>query len=245
MKFVLARSRFFRATTAALILCSMTAASPLRAAEPSVAAPLTLDECYRLALIHSETVAIREQAIKRSEAQIFNALSQGLGDINMSGPASVRTSPGTKGAVPADLSPIPIARKVNSLLVSPCSVVLKPWGRSPARAAIPRNKSISGSGQNSFLPRTLPALLHDTDLPEGYPDSRGNSFFPRTAHQGTRRARAARTFPDERGSDRAFTASDGRSERSDGPRSCRRRRISTGIPDRCHDHGTGPRRNAK
>jgi outer membrane protein TolC len=82
MKFVLARSRFFRATTAALILCSMTAASPLRAAEPSVAAPLTLDECYRLALIQSETVAIREQAIKRSEAQIFNALSQGLGDIN-------------------------------------------------------------------------------------------------------------------------------------------------------------------
>jgi len=43
---------------------------------------LSLDECYRLALIQSETVAIQKEAIARATAQIFNAASQGLGKVD-------------------------------------------------------------------------------------------------------------------------------------------------------------------
>ncbi|OQA55007.1 MAG: Outer membrane protein OprM precursor [Candidatus Omnitrophica bacterium ADurb.Bin277] len=70
-----------RITVAVLVFLSNTSASPLFA-EPASNAPLTLDECYRLALVQSETIAIQEQAIKRAEAQIFTALSHGLGDVN-------------------------------------------------------------------------------------------------------------------------------------------------------------------
>ena len=43
---------------------------------------LSLEECYRLALIQSETVAIQKEAIARATAQIFNAASQGLGKVD-------------------------------------------------------------------------------------------------------------------------------------------------------------------
>ena len=43
---------------------------------------LSLEECYRLALIQSETVAIQKEAISRATAQIFNAASQGLGNVD-------------------------------------------------------------------------------------------------------------------------------------------------------------------
>jgi len=43
---------------------------------------LSLDECYRLALVQSEVVAIQKEAIARATAQIFNAASQGLGNVD-------------------------------------------------------------------------------------------------------------------------------------------------------------------
>jgi outer membrane protein TolC len=43
---------------------------------------LSLEECYRLALIQSEVVAIQKEAIARATAQIFNAASQGLGSVD-------------------------------------------------------------------------------------------------------------------------------------------------------------------
>jgi outer membrane protein len=43
---------------------------------------LSLEECYKLALIQSETVAIQKEAISRATAQIFNAASQGLGNVD-------------------------------------------------------------------------------------------------------------------------------------------------------------------
>jgi outer membrane protein len=43
---------------------------------------LSLEECYRLALVQSETVAIQKEAISRATAQIFNATSQGLGNVD-------------------------------------------------------------------------------------------------------------------------------------------------------------------
>ncbi|OGX13451.1 MAG: hypothetical protein A2351_06820 [Omnitrophica bacterium RIFOXYB12_FULL_50_7] len=50
---------------------------------PALEAPtLSLEECYRLALIQSETVAIQKEAISRATAQIFNAASQGLGNVD-------------------------------------------------------------------------------------------------------------------------------------------------------------------
>ncbi|MFH0985960.1 MAG: TolC family protein [Candidatus Omnitrophota bacterium] len=46
------------------------------------ASTLSLEECYRLALIQSETVAIQKEAISRATAQVFNAASQGLGNVD-------------------------------------------------------------------------------------------------------------------------------------------------------------------
>jgi len=43
---------------------------------------LSLEECYRLALVQSEVVAIQKEAIARATAQIFNAASQGLGNVD-------------------------------------------------------------------------------------------------------------------------------------------------------------------
>lgn len=74
-----------------LILCfslviSISSVAP--AAEPVPAVPaterptLSLEECYRLALVQSETVAIQKEAISRATAQIFNAASQGLGNVD-------------------------------------------------------------------------------------------------------------------------------------------------------------------
>jgi outer membrane protein TolC len=54
-------------------------ASPASALETPT---LSLEECYRLALIQSETVAIQKEAISRATAQIFNAASQGLGNVD-------------------------------------------------------------------------------------------------------------------------------------------------------------------
>ncbi len=44
--------------------------------------PLTLEDCYKLALIQSEVVAIQKEAIARATAQMFTATSQALGDVN-------------------------------------------------------------------------------------------------------------------------------------------------------------------
>ncbi len=50
---------------------------------PVLEAPtLSLEECYRLALVQSEIVAIQKEAISRATAQIFNAASQGLGNVD-------------------------------------------------------------------------------------------------------------------------------------------------------------------
>lgn len=54
-------------------------ASPATSLETTT---LSLEECYRLALIQSETVAIQKEAISRATAQIFNAASQGLGNVD-------------------------------------------------------------------------------------------------------------------------------------------------------------------
>lgn len=53
-----------------------------RATRVLKAPTLSLEECYRLALIQSETVAIQKEAISRATAQIFNAASQGLGNVD-------------------------------------------------------------------------------------------------------------------------------------------------------------------
>ena len=44
--------------------------------------PLTLEECFGLALKRSETVAIQKEEIKEAEAQFFIAASEALGDID-------------------------------------------------------------------------------------------------------------------------------------------------------------------
>src|SRR5664279_4110707 len=61
------------------VLQAKESASPIPA--PS-ASTLSLEDCYRLALIQSETVAIQKEAIARATAQIFNAASQGLGKVD-------------------------------------------------------------------------------------------------------------------------------------------------------------------
>jgi len=55
------------------------AASPAASIEDD---SFSLEECYHLALIQSETVAIQKEAIARATAQIFNAASQGLGKVD-------------------------------------------------------------------------------------------------------------------------------------------------------------------
>jgi len=49
---------------------------------PMESPTLSLEECYHLALVQSETVAIQKEAISRATAQIFNAASQGLGNVD-------------------------------------------------------------------------------------------------------------------------------------------------------------------
>lgn len=46
------------------------------------APPLTLEDCFRLALARSETLAIREEEIKKTTAQFFKATSQALGTVD-------------------------------------------------------------------------------------------------------------------------------------------------------------------
>ncbi len=74
-----------------LIFCLalVTVACPLAQAKENISTPqpvvtptLSLEECYRLALIQSETVAIQKEAISRATAQVFNAASQGLGNVD-------------------------------------------------------------------------------------------------------------------------------------------------------------------
>jgi outer membrane protein len=74
---------------AALFLIFIFGTSPVLQAKesPSPSATLetdvlSLEECYHLALIQSETVAIQKEAISRATAQIFNAASQGLGKVD-------------------------------------------------------------------------------------------------------------------------------------------------------------------
>ena len=77
-----------RTSLVLLLALGLLSAPGLQAAEctSSNASPqipaLSLEECYRLALIQSETVAIQKEAIARATAQIFNAASQGLGDVD-------------------------------------------------------------------------------------------------------------------------------------------------------------------
>jgi len=44
--------------------------------------PLTFEDCYKLALDESETVAIQKEAIARATAKIFTAASEALGDVD-------------------------------------------------------------------------------------------------------------------------------------------------------------------
>ncbi|HOW58394.1 MAG TPA: TolC family protein [Candidatus Omnitrophota bacterium] len=46
------------------------------------APPLTLEDCYRLALEESDAVAIQKEAIARANAQMFTAASQALGNVD-------------------------------------------------------------------------------------------------------------------------------------------------------------------
>ncbi len=49
---------------------------------PAENTPLTLRACYELALKRSETVAIQKEEIEEAEAQIFEATSEALGDVD-------------------------------------------------------------------------------------------------------------------------------------------------------------------
>ena len=50
--------------------------------ERRAAPPLTLEECYSLALKRSETVLIQKEDIKEAEAQFFKAAGEALGDVD-------------------------------------------------------------------------------------------------------------------------------------------------------------------
>ena len=54
----------------------------VEATVPATPAPLTLEECYALALKQSETVMIQKEDIKEAEAQFFKAASEALGDAD-------------------------------------------------------------------------------------------------------------------------------------------------------------------
>ena len=65
------------------VACPLAQAKEIISSPPPVVTPtLSLEECYRLALIQSETVAIQKEAISRATAQVFNAASQGLGNVD-------------------------------------------------------------------------------------------------------------------------------------------------------------------
>lgn len=74
--------------TGMLLIAFLASPVAVRAQESASPVPetngpvLTLEECYRLAEIQSETVAIQKEAIGRATAQIFNATSQALGDVD-------------------------------------------------------------------------------------------------------------------------------------------------------------------
>lgn len=71
-----------------LLALSLWGSAGVQAQENASPAPrieagsLSLEECYRLALVQSEIVAIQKEAISRATAQIFNAASQGLGNVD-------------------------------------------------------------------------------------------------------------------------------------------------------------------
>lgn len=75
-----------------ILICGLAIAvsvSPLAKAGENASTPpptvndsFSLEECYHLALVQSETVAIQKEAISRATAQIFNAASQGLGNVD-------------------------------------------------------------------------------------------------------------------------------------------------------------------
>jgi outer membrane protein len=68
------------------LVIALLGATNIQAKESTALGPeasaLSLEECYRLALVQSETVAIQKEAISRATAQIFNAASQGLGNVD-------------------------------------------------------------------------------------------------------------------------------------------------------------------
>ncbi len=79
------RSKKYLALFLAVNLLSTPALQAENAVSPAAAMEtdtLSLDECYRLALVQSEVVAIQKEAIARATAQIFNAASQGIGDVD-------------------------------------------------------------------------------------------------------------------------------------------------------------------
>ena len=57
-------------------------ASAKKMVVPVQRAPLTLQDCYELALKRSETVLIQKEDIKEAEAQFFKAASEALGDVD-------------------------------------------------------------------------------------------------------------------------------------------------------------------
>lgn len=70
---------FAQATTPPVTPPKEDSASPDAPAKES---PLTLEDCYQLALIQSETVAIQKEMISRATAQMFLATSQALGKVD-------------------------------------------------------------------------------------------------------------------------------------------------------------------
>jgi outer membrane protein len=60
---------------------------------------LTLEDCYQLALVQSETVAIQKEAISRASAQMFEAASQALGSVDFIATRNFQDAqPGTSGS---------------------------------------------------------------------------------------------------------------------------------------------------
>ncbi|MBI4431674.1 MAG: TolC family protein [Candidatus Omnitrophica bacterium] len=49
---------------------------------PAITGPLTLKDCYALALRQSEEIAIRREEIEATEAEFFKAASEALGDVH-------------------------------------------------------------------------------------------------------------------------------------------------------------------
>lgn len=87
-RFLLKTLSLFLSLALSLLSCPILRAetSAITSSFPSTqqveAPPLTLEDCYKLALNQSETVAIQKEAIARATAAMFTAASEALGDVD-------------------------------------------------------------------------------------------------------------------------------------------------------------------